>query len=104
MKDRLYGLLSLSAGKRNISSQRLLCMLGADSSVEVIEEFVGPAEAESTSHLSNAVAELDLADRAQLKHGCASLSFFQGTILLKSGLLWVHHRKFLIPLFYAARP
>ena len=50
---------------------RLLCMLGADSSAEVIEEFVGPAKGADT-HFSNAVAEMDLAERAQLKHGCAS--------------------------------
>ena len=49
-------------------------MLGADSSAEVIEEFVGPAEAESASHLSNAVAEFSLAERAQLKHGYGSIS------------------------------
>lgn len=49
---------------------RLLCMLGADSSAEVIEEFVGPATGADT-HFSNAVAEMDLAERAQLKHGWA---------------------------------
>jgi hypothetical protein len=52
-------------------AQRLLCVLGADSSAEVIEEFVGPATADSVSYLSNSVAEFDLAERAQLKHGCA---------------------------------
>ncbi len=55
-----------------MTAPRLLCALGADASAEVIEEFVGPAKG-AEAHFCNAVAEFDLAERAQLKHGCAAI-------------------------------
>ena len=62
---------------------RLLCTLGADSSAEVVEEFVGPAKG-AEPHFTNAVAEINLADRAQIKHGSAAWA------VLASCLLSVH--------------
>ncbi len=56
------------SGASSITAPRLLCTLGADACAEVIEEFVGPAKG-AEAHFCNAVAEFDLAERTQLRHG-----------------------------------
>ncbi|CAL8463795.1 g3329 [Coccomyxa elongata] len=64
--------LYITSGASSVTAPRLLCTLGADACAEVIEEFVGPAKG-AEAHFCNAVAEFDLADRAQLLHGYVAL-------------------------------
>lgn len=52
-----------------MAAPRLLCVLGANASAEVIEEFVSPASDSGSPHVTNALAEIDLAEGASLKHG-----------------------------------
>ena len=52
-----------------MAAPRLLCVLGAGAAAEVIEEFVSPAVDYSTPHVTNALAEMELAHGASLKHG-----------------------------------
>ena len=52
-----------------MAAPRLLCVLGADAEAEVIEEFVSPATDYNISHVTNALAEIELAQGASLKHG-----------------------------------
>lgn len=65
------------SGASSVSAPRLLCTLGADSAAEVIEEFVGPSSGGDATHFSNTVAEIELAERAQLKHGQAPSPSFE---------------------------
>ncbi len=52
-----------------MAAPRMLCMLGAGASAEVIEEYVSPASGASSPHVTNAIAEINLAEGASLKHG-----------------------------------
>jgi hypothetical protein len=52
-----------------MAAPRLLCVLGAGASAEVIEEFVSPASEGSDPHVTNALAEIELAEGACIKHG-----------------------------------
>jgi hypothetical protein len=52
-----------------MAAPRLLCVLGAGASAEVIEEFVSPASEGGEPHVTNTVAEIDLAEGACIKHG-----------------------------------
>ena len=52
-----------------MAAPRLLCMLGAGASAEVIEEYAHPASGAGSPHVTNAIAEIDLAEGASLKHG-----------------------------------
>lgn len=52
-----------------MAAPRLLCVLGADASAEVIEEFVSPAADSGAAYVTNALAEITLAQGASLKHG-----------------------------------
>ena len=58
-----------TAGQSTMAAPRMLCMLGAGASAEVIEEYVSPASGASSPHVTNAIAEIDLAEGASLKHG-----------------------------------
>ena len=61
--------LCVAAGQGTMAAPRLLCVLGADASAEVIEEFVSPASEASDPHVTNALAEIELAEGACIKHG-----------------------------------
>ena len=61
--------LCATAGQSTMAAPRLLCMLGAGASAEVIEEYVSPASGAGSPHVTNAIAEIDLAEGASLKHG-----------------------------------
>ena len=69
MLTRMVTSLMCATGQSTMAAPRLLCVLGADAEAEVIEEFVSPATDYSISHVTNALAEIELAQGASLQHG-----------------------------------
>lgn len=65
----LVSFTGCATGHSTMAAPRLLCVLGTDAAAEVIEEFVSPATDFSTPHVTNALAEMELAQGARLKHG-----------------------------------
>ncbi|CAL5226157.1 g8980 [Coccomyxa viridis] len=71
--DKPIHVLYIPSGHSTMAAPRLLCVLGTDAAAEVIEEFVSPATDFSTPHVTNALAEMELAQGARLKHGYVCL-------------------------------
>ena len=69
MVRKLVSFTMCATGQSTMAAPRLLCVLGAGAAAEVIEEFVSPAVDYSTPHVTNALAEMELAHGASLKHG-----------------------------------
>ncbi len=65
-----------AAGAAATSAPRLLVVLGKGASGAVVEEFAGAGPADA--YFCNAVAEVVLAEDAQLMHGCAAATTHGG--------------------------
>lgn len=73
----------------NASAARMLISLGANTSCEVVEEFVSDA---AGSHVSMPVAEIVLGEGAELKHGyvhreASGAQHYKATLVQQVGML-----------------
>lgn len=66
-------------GGVNACAPRLLVSLGAGASADIIEEF--GAASSNTAYFTNAVAEVFLAEGAQLTHGCGTEARFRPCLI-----------------------